>query len=233
MKILGIAGSTRKQGESGVYTLVETTLKATGIDYEFVHLRGKSIGGCIACLGCVKDNVCKMKDDLAPLREKIADADAYVVGAPNYYGGLNGVTHAFLERWYQFRHRAGDTLWGKLGVAVGVGGSSGKVCTGEIEKFFLFNFVETVAKVSGQGAAACFTCGQGETCGVGVPRLVFGEGVTITEDKIPRITKSPDTLKAAKAAGIELGRRLREGHDRKAVAGRMQSLLMAKLREST
>jgi hypothetical protein len=68
---------------------------------------------------------------------------------------------------------------------------------------------------------------------VGVPRLVFGEGVTITEDKIPRITKSPDTLKAAKAAGIELGRRLREGHDRKAVAGRMQSLLMAKLREST
>jgi multimeric flavodoxin WrbA len=233
MKILGIAGSTRKQEESGVYTLVETVLKATGFDYEIVHLRGKTIGGCIACLGCVKDNVCKVQDAMAGLREKIVAADAYVVGSPNYYSSLNGLTHAFLERWYQFRHQEGDTLWGKLGVAVGAGGTSGAVCAGEIEKFFLYNFVETVGKVSGQGAASCFSCGYGETCGVGVPRLMFGEGLKITEEMIPRVHKSPVTMRAAQAAGEELGRRLREGHDRKAVAGRMQAVLMSRFREST
>lgn len=233
MKILGIAGSTRRAEESGVYTLVETALAASGVDYEIAHLRGKTIGGCIACLGCVADNVCRVKDDLEPLRQKIVDADAYVVGSPNYYSGLNALTHAFLERWYQFRHQEGDALWGKLGVAIGVGGSSGQPCTGEIEKFFLYNFVETVARVDGQGAASCFSCGYGETCGVGVPRLLFGEGVKITEAMIPRVTKNPETLAAAAAAGRELGRRLREGHDRSEVAGRMQAALMAKFREST
>ncbi|MBI5443438.1 MAG: flavodoxin family protein [Deltaproteobacteria bacterium] len=233
MKILGIVGSPRKAEESGVHALVETALKATGFDYELVHLRGKTIGGCIACLGCVKDNVCKVQDDLAPLREKVVGAAAYVIGSPNYYSGLNVLTHAFLERWYQYRHQEGDTLWGKLGVAIGVGGSSGHFCTAEIEKFFLYNFVETVAKVDGQGAASCFSCGYGETCAVGVPRLLFGENVRITEAVIPRVTKRPEVMAAAEAAGRELGRRLREGHDRKEVAARMQAALMAKFKEST
>ncbi len=233
MKILGIAGSARKEEESGVHRLVRETLEATGCDYEIVHLRGKKIGGCIACLGCVTDNVCKVKDDLEELRPKLVEADAYVIGAPNYYSGMNALTHAFLERWYQFRHQEGDTLWGKLGVAVGVGGSSGACCAVEIEKFYLYNFIETVAKVGGQGAASCFSCGYGETCGVGVPRLLFGEGVKITEDMIPRVEKKPELLAEARAAGEKLGGLLRGGHDRKEVTGRMMGLLMAKFREST
>jgi multimeric flavodoxin WrbA len=181
----------------------------------------------------VKDNVCKVQDDLEPMREKIVEADAYVIGAPNYYSGLNGVTHALLERWYQFRHQEGDALWGKLGVAIGVGGSSGHFPADEIEKFYLYNFVETVAKVSGQGAASCFSCGFGETCKVGVPCMMFGEGVKITEDIVPRVTKQPEVLNAAEEAGRELGRRLREGHDRREVTQRMQALMMAKFKEST
>jgi hypothetical protein len=48
-----------------------------------------------------------------------------------------------------------------------------------ITNSFLYNFVETVAKVTGQGAAACFSCGYGETCKVGIPTLLYGEGVKI------------------------------------------------------
>jgi len=233
MKILGIAGSTRPQEESGVYRLVQTTLEATGLDHEILHLRGRKIGGCIACLGCVKTNVCVVKDDLEPMRQKFVEADAYVIGAPNYYTGMNALTHALLERWYQFRHQEGDALWGKLAVAIGVGGSSGACVTDEIEKFNLYNFIETVAKVAGQGAASCFTCGYGETCKVGVPSFMYGEGVKITEELIPRVTKQPGVLEAAKVAGVELGRRLRAGHDRQAVTQRMQAIMMAKFKEST
>ena len=232
MKILGISGSTRKDGVSGTSKLVQIVLENTGCDYELVSLRGKKIAGCIACLGCVKDNICKVQDDLVELRPKIVEADAYVIGAPNFYSAMNATTHALLERWYQFRHQEGDTLWGKLGVAIGVGGTSGQYPAAEIEKLFLYNFVETVAKVAGQGAASCFSCGYGETCRVGVPTLLYGEGVKIKPDMIPDVTKQPDVIESATAAGKLLGQRLRDGHDRMAVTQKMQERLMAKFKES-
>ena len=232
MKILGISGSTRKDNVSGTSKLVKIVLENTDCNYELVSLRGKKIAGCIACLGCVKDNICKVQDDLVDLRAKIVEADAYVIGAPNFYSAMNATTHAFLERWYQFRHQEGDTLWGKLGVAIGVGGTSGQYPADEIEKLFLYNFVETVAKVSGQGAASCFSCGYGETCKVGVPTLLYGEGVKITPDMIPDVTKQPDVIESTTAAGKLLGQRLRGGHDRMAVTQKMQQQLMAKFKES-
>lgn len=227
MKILGISGSARKEETSGGYKLVKTVLENTGIDYDLVSLRGKKISGCIACLGCVEDNVCKVEDDLTPIREKIVEADGLVIGSPNYYSTINATTHALLERWFQFRHQEGNTLWGKLAVAVGVGGTKGADPADEIEKFLLYNFVETVAKVTGQGAASCFSCGYGETCKVGIPTFIFGEGVKITDDMIPDVTKQPETMQAAVDAGKLLGQRLKEGHNPMQVAQNMQAKMMA------
>jgi hypothetical protein len=169
---------------------------------------------------------------MAPLREKIVQADAYVFGAANYYSTLNAVAHAFLERWFQFRHQEGNTLWGKLGVAVGVGGTNGRPPADDIERFFLYNFVETVAKVTGQGAASCFSCGYGETCKVGVPTLLHGPGVKIIEEMIPNVAKQPEVMASAKAAGEMLGKRLRSSYDRMKVTERMQAKLMAMFGES-
>jgi len=226
MKILGISGSPRKDDVSGVNKLVQTVLENTGCNYELITLRTKKISGCIACLGCVKDNVCKVDDDLTDLRHIIVAADAYVIGAPNYYASMNATTHAFMERWFQFRHQEGDILWGKLGVAVGVGGTTGIFPANEIERFFLYNFIETVAKVSGQGAASCYSCGHGETCKVGIPHLLHGEGLKITPDLIPDVTKQPVVMQSAVNAGKLLGRRLRNGHDRMQVASNMQEKMM-------
>ncbi len=233
MKVLGISGSPREGDTSGVYRLVNIVLENSGVDFELVSLRGKRIFGCIACLGCVKDNVCKVEDDMEHLRQSILDADAYVVGAPNYYSTLNATTHAFLERWYQFRHQTADLLWGKLGVAIGVGGMDGKVVAGEISKFFMYSFIEPVAQVSGQGAASCYTCGYGESCKVGVPIMSHGEGVKITPEIIPDVTKQPDVIQAAVNAGKLLGERLSNGHDRKQVTQKMQQKMMEMFKNAT
>lgn len=232
MRLLGIAGSARKDETSGVYHLVKTVLENTGIDYELISLRGKKIGGCIACLGCAHDNICKVDDDMAALREKIVHADAYVIGAPNYYSTLNALTHAFIERWFQFRHQEGDLLWGKLGVAVGVGGMDGQIPAEDIEKFFLYNFIETVATVSGQGAASCYSCGYGKTCGVGIPVMLYGKDVRITPEIIPDVRKQTDVMAKAAEAGRLLGKRLSAGHNRKQVAQSMQQKMMAMLTRS-
>lgn len=232
MKILGISGSPRKENVSGVYKLVQAVLDASECDYELVSLRGKQIAGCIACLGCVKDNVCKVQDDLASLREKIVTADAYVIGAPNYYSGLNAATHALLERFFQFRHQEGDLLWGKLAVAIGVGGTAGNSPAADIQRFLLYNFIETVATVSGQGAASCYSCGYGETCKVGIPYFTYGEGLKITAEMIPDVEKQINVMRAATDAGKLLGQRLRQGHDRSQVTMKMQQVMMEKFKGS-
>ena len=231
-KILGISGSPRKEETSGVYKLVKTVLDNTEIEYELISLQGKKIGGCIACLGCAKDNICKVSDDMTELRDKIVNADAYVIGAPNYYSSLNAITHAFLERWFQFRHQEGDILWGKLAVGVGVGGMDGSIPTNDMEKFFMYNFIEPVAKVTGQGAASCFSCGYGETCGVGVPQMLYGKDVKITPEMIPDVGKQPEVMAAAADAGSLLGKRLTDGHDRKIVTQKMQRKMMEMLQAS-
>ena len=230
MKVLGICGSPRSEEISGTYHLVKTVLEATEMDHELISLRGSKINGCIACLGCVKDNVCVIKDDMADLRDKILEADAYVIGAPNYYSAINGTTQSFLERWFQFRHRTGDFLWGKLAVAIGVSGGGGDVVADQIETFMGYNFIETLAKVSTQGAASCFSCGYGETCQVGVPVMLYGPDVKITEDMIPDVKKQTETLKAAEDAGKQLAQRL-ANHDRAAVTQKMQKLMMDKFKE--
>jgi hypothetical protein len=53
--------------------LVKEVLDAVGVETEFVSLAGKTIGPCIACLGCVKDNVCKVNDDMEQLRQLIGE----------------------------------------------------------------------------------------------------------------------------------------------------------------
>ena len=232
MKILGISGSPRQADTSGVAKLVKTMLEATGCDYEYVSLRGKKISGCIACLQCVEDNICKVQDDLTALRDLIVAAEAYVIGAPNYFTGLNATTQALLERWFQFRHQEGNLLWGKLAVVIGVGGSSGLPPADDLEKYMAYNFIDTIAKVTGQGAASCFSCGFGETCGVGLPRMLYGEGVKITPEMIPDVTKQPEVMQAAEAAGKLLGDRLRQGVDRMAVTQKMMQAMMEKFKSS-
>ena len=232
MKILGISGSSRKDDISGTYKLVRAVLEASGCNYDLVSLKGKKIAGCIACLGCVQDNVCKVNDDMADLRDKIVAADAFVIGAPNYYATVNAATHAFLERWFQFRHQEGNTLWGKLGVAVGVGGTMGNFPADDIEKFFMYNLIETIAKVTGQGAASCYYCSYGETCKVGIPYMLYGDGFKIVDKNIPDVTKQMDVMQSAFEAGKLLGMRLKGDHNREQVASGVQQKMMEMMKTS-
>jgi len=207
MKVLGISGSPRKDHSTD--RLVKEVLNAIGVETEFVSLAGKRIGPCIACLGCVNDNVCKVNDDMQSLRQKIVEADAYVIGAANYYSMLNGLSHCFLERFYQFRHQEGKALAGKLGIAVGVGGSSGVKTVENIKTFFEYNDIDFVGAVSGQGAASCFSCGYGEACKVGAVHMFFEPGTKVTPDIIPNLDKQPDVMQQARSMGTKLGERLR------------------------
>ena len=128
MKILAVSGSPRMENRSSTLKLVKAVAENTGCEYDLISLAGKKIQGCIGCMGCVDDNICKLKDDLTPLRDKIVEADAYILGGCNFFSTLNANMHRFLERWYQFRHREQSELWGKPAVTVSVGGTKNSTC---------------------------------------------------------------------------------------------------------
>ena len=208
MKILGIVGSPRQ----GCTTeqLVREVLAGADCETELVSLARLNIRPCIACLGCVKDNVCVLQDDLAPLRERIVQADAYVIGGANYFSTLNGLTHCFLERWYQFRHREGQGVAGKPAVAVAVGGGDPEPAAAAIRTFFQYNQIDCLASVTAQGPACCFTCGYGETCKVGAIHMFFPPGTKVTPEITPDLSKQPQALASARQAGKALCERLRQ-----------------------
>lgn len=202
MKVLGISGSPR-QG-STTDQLVKEVLSTVECSTEFISLAGKTIHPCRACLGCVEDNTCVIKDDLAQLRQAIVTADAYVIGAPNFFSMLNGLSHCFLERWYQFRHREGSAVSAKLGVAVGVGAGMPEPPAENIKKFFEYNRIDCIGSVAAQGPACCFTCGYGETCKVGAIHMFYGPDTKITPEIIPDLAKQPEPIAEAHRLGAEL-----------------------------
>lgn len=104
MQVIGINGSPRKQWNTA--TLVAKTLEGAaeqGAQTELVHLYDLDFKGCTSCFACKTRGgksygCCAMKDGLTPLLEKIATADALVIGSPVYFGSVTGETRSFMER---------------------------------------------------------------------------------------------------------------------------------------
>lgn len=104
MQVIGVNGSPRKQWNTA--TLVAKALEgaaAQGAQTEIVHLYDLDFKGCTSCFACKTRGgksygCCAMKDGLTPLLEKIATADALVIGSPVYFGSVTGETRSFIER---------------------------------------------------------------------------------------------------------------------------------------
>jgi multimeric flavodoxin WrbA len=208
MKILGISLSPREQETTS--QLVQAVLAGTeGVETEFVSLAAKRISPCVACLGCVESNNCVIKDDMAPIREQVLDADALVIGGANFFKGLNALGRCFMERFYQFRHREAMLVAGKPVVVVGVGGGNGDEVVEDLKTFCMYNQMEVVDTISAQGAACCFICGYGENCKVGAIYNFFGSDTKITDDMVPTLSKQPEIQAAAAKAGADLAARLK------------------------
>jgi len=96
-KILGICGSPRKKGTTAA--LLAEVLRHCDGTSETVHLADLTIGHCYGCLSCMKNRgVCVRRDDMAGLIEKMFDADAMVIGTPNFYYCVSGLLKNMIDR---------------------------------------------------------------------------------------------------------------------------------------
>lgn len=104
MKVIAVNGSPRKEWNTA--QLLQKALDgaaAQGAATELVHLYELDFKGCTSCFGCKLKGGrsygrCAMNDGLTPLLEKIAGADALVLGSPIYFGTVTGEMRSFMER---------------------------------------------------------------------------------------------------------------------------------------
>ncbi|MGD0856039.1 MAG: flavodoxin family protein [Dehalococcoidia bacterium] len=104
MKVMAFNGSPRKTWNTA--TLLNKALEGAtsqGAETELIHLYDLHYSGCISCFACkLKGGAsygnCAVKDELTPILAKIKDADAVILGSPNYLGSPTGTMKAFLER---------------------------------------------------------------------------------------------------------------------------------------
>ena len=104
MKVIAINGSSRKKWNTA--TLLEKALEGAasqGAETELVHLYDLDFKGCMSCFACKLKGgksygKCAMIDGLTPVLEKLAGANAFLLGSPVYFGTVTGEMKSCMER---------------------------------------------------------------------------------------------------------------------------------------
>lgn len=104
MNVFAVNGSPRKKWNTA--TLLGRALDgaaSTGAQTELVHIYDFKFKGCLSCFACKElggksYGRCAVKDALTPLLDRVAAADALILGSPVYFGAETGQMRAFLER---------------------------------------------------------------------------------------------------------------------------------------
>ena len=101
MKVVGFAGSPRKNGNTDV--LLQQVLDGaagSGADVEKFYINDMNFRGCQGCGYCKMNDTCKLKDDMVEAYDAIKAADAIVFAAPIYFSQMTGQMRLFLDRFY-------------------------------------------------------------------------------------------------------------------------------------
>nr|WP_320162248.1 flavodoxin family protein [uncultured Methanoregula sp.] len=181
MKVLGISGSMRKEGNTA--SLVKVILdrcEEAGIKTEFVSLAGKKILPCLGCDKCREKKWCVIEnDDWDAVIKKVLDCDVLIIGSPTYYFDVNGHIKNFIDRTYSLYHDR--KLAGRKGVAVAVHANKGVSRTIQtLEGFLSTHEFSSLGSVKGTGFKEGDVLGDAEAI----------QKAEKTADKIIRLVKT-------------------------------------------
>jgi len=122
VKVVAFNGSPKKEGNT--YQMIQrvfTELHKGGVDTEYVHVGGKALRGCTACLKCRenRDKKCVLQDDgLNGYVEKMETAEGILLASPVYFGNVTAEMKALIDRTGYVSKANGGLLRRKVGAAV-------------------------------------------------------------------------------------------------------------------
>lgn len=106
MTFYAVNGSPRKNRNTAAlltHALGGVAAERPEAESELVHLYDLDYTGCTSCFACKRlggksYGRCAVRDGLAPLLDKLADADGIIFGSPVFFHGITGKMKMFLER---------------------------------------------------------------------------------------------------------------------------------------
>jgi len=144
MKVVGINGSPRKKGNTGILIQhVFNELEAEGIETEHVQVGGRNIRGCLSCYKCFQNKDCRCSNDKDVLNEilaKMIEADGIILGSPTYFSNMTAEMKSLIDRCGLVSSANGGLFIHKVGAAVAVARRAGAVTTFDaLNHFFLYS----------------------------------------------------------------------------------------------
>ena len=99
MKVLGICGSPRREGNTEL--LLRELLRGSrdkGAEVEEVMLRDLKITPCLEIYACRKDGKCPIHDDMETLYPKLVEADVVALASPIFFYAVSAQAKALIDR---------------------------------------------------------------------------------------------------------------------------------------
>jgi len=133
MKVLGIMGSPRRQGNTEL--LLNKALEGVrevGAEIESVLVSKLKISPCLEIYACLKDGNCSIRDDMQLLYKKLLEADHVIFASPIFFYSITSQAKALVDRcqalWVR-RHILGmgkEDMRERRGVFISVGATRGE-----------------------------------------------------------------------------------------------------------
>ncbi len=127
MKVLGLVGSSRKQGNTEI--MVKEALlgaKEQGAEAQLLRLTDLHIKPCTGCMSWVfRGERCRLDDDMYFLLDEMLKADAFIIGAPTYVLSPAGIMKMIVDRVYMVSSVERHRWLGKKAATIAVAGIAG------------------------------------------------------------------------------------------------------------
>ncbi len=99
MKVLGIAGSPRRGGNTDL--LLDEVMRGAasrGAEVKTIILNDLNIAPCQHCDACLKTGRCKVEDDMQMVYAELMGADRVVLASPVHFMGVTAQAKAMIDR---------------------------------------------------------------------------------------------------------------------------------------
>lgn len=146
--ILGLCGSPRAQATEHVLEAALKILEEQGMETYFWTVRGKRIGFCVHCDGCLGGGGCVIQDDVQEVYPLLREAEGLIIASPVYNGGVSAQMKAVMDRTRALLASDPDSLRGKPGMAIAVGGDRAggqELALQQISTYYTINGVLTLS----------------------------------------------------------------------------------------
>lgn len=122
MKVVAFNASPRWEGNTDrLIRTVLGVLEDEGIDTHIVHIGGRSIHGCTACMRCreQQNERCTIEtDQINEYIQLMKGADGIIIGSPTYFADITPEAKALIDRAGYVMRGNGNMLKRKVGAAV-------------------------------------------------------------------------------------------------------------------